>query len=346
MTKQTCLVSLLGCALASACGGDDSAKASDVQTEAILGVKDYVNAQLKALATSSIALQKAAPAPDDDGWNATDDAAAVDAMKKAWAQTRDAYEKIEGSIAVLFPQLDVSTDERYDGFLGSDGPDDDLFDGQGVTGVHAIERILWSDSIPERVVAFESTLDGYVAASFPTTKQDADEFKNGLCQRLVDDVKKMQDEFGDNALDSSAAFRGMIGSMQEQSEKTTLAASGEDESRYAQRTLDDMRANLAGAEAVFKAFQPWINKAAGQDQDTQIQSGFKMVGDAYSLVDGSALPAVPDDFNPDSPSDADLQTPYGKLWKLLQTQTDLNSDSSLVSEMSSAADEMQIPEYM
>ncbi|HEX4351858.1 MAG TPA: hypothetical protein VHZ95_03070, partial [Polyangiales bacterium] len=89
-----------------------------------------------------------------------------------------------------------------------------------------------------------------------------------------------------------------------------------------------------------------INQAAGQDQDTQIQSGFKTVSDAYADVDGSALPPVPDGFNPDNPTDADLQTPYGKLWKLLQTQTDLNSDSSLVSEMSSAADAMQIPEYM
>jgi hypothetical protein len=51
--------------------------------------------------------------------------------------------------------------------LADTGPDDDLFDGLGGTGIHAIERILWAGHAPADVVAFESMLDGYVAASFP-----------------------------------------------------------------------------------------------------------------------------------------------------------------------------------
>jgi iron uptake system component EfeO len=343
VTKSTRLLALLGCSLFIACGSDSKSK--DYESEATLSVKDYVDGQLDKLNSSALAIQKAAPAPDDDGWNATDDAAAVTDMRKAWADARDAYERIEGSIAVLFPTLDVSTDERYDGFLGDTGPDDDLFDGEGVTGVHAIERILWADSISDRVKNFESTLDGYTPAEFPKTRDEADEFKNKLIGRLITDTKTMRDEFHGVALAPSAAFRGMIGSMQEQSEKTTLAASGEDESRYAERTLADMRANLAGAVAVFDAFKPWINAAAGEGQDDKISTGFKAVTDAYAAVKGDALPPVPDGFNPDDPSDADLKTPYGKLWKLLTTETDLNADDSLVSKMSSAADSMGIPEF-
>ena len=343
MINPTRLTALLGCAVCIACGSD--AKSSDYQAEATLTVKNYVDAQLEKLNSGALAIQKAAPAPDADGWNAADDAAAVSNMRKAWADTRDAYERIEGSIAVLFPTLDVSTDERYDGFLGSDGPDDDLFDGEGVTGVHAIERILWADSIPDRVTSFESTLDGYTPAAFPTTREQADEFKTKLIGRLITDTKTMRDEFHGIALAPSAAFRGMIGSMQEQSEKTTRAASGEDESRYAQRTLADMRANLAGAVAVFDAFKPWINAAAGAGRDEEISSGFKAISSAYAAIDGAALPPVPEGFDPDAPSDADLKTPYGKLWKLLHTETDLNTDGSLVSKMGSAADAMGIPEF-
>jgi iron uptake system component EfeO len=342
VTRQIRLTALLGCGLCIACGADT--KTTNYDAAATLGVQKYIDTQLEKLHQGALALQKAAPAADADGWNAHDDAAAVATMRKAWGDTRDAYERIEGSIAVLFLSLDKSTDARYDGFL-ADGPDDDLFDGDGVTGVHAIERILWSDSVPERVLKFESTLDGYTPAAFPQTRAEADEFKNKLVARLVQDTQTMRDEFQGNALDSSAAFRGMIGSMREQSEKTKLAASGEDESRYAQRTLADMRENLAGAIAVFDAFKPWINSAAGKAQDDAIAAGFKSISDAYAELDGPALPAVPDHFNPDKPTAADLETPYGKLWKLLHEQSDLNANDSLVTKLSSAASSMGIPEF-
>jgi iron uptake system component EfeO len=337
------LAAAIGCGLA-ACSNSDDGEEADYQTQATLHVKDYVASELQKLTAASEALQKAAPDADDDGWNADDDEAALDDMKKAWNQARDAYEHIEGSIAVLFPELDVSTDERYDGFIAVEG-DDDLFDGQGVTGVHAIERILYSNVIPEKVVKFESSLDGYVAAAFPSNETEAGEFKNELCKRLVDDVTSMRDMFASStsqkALGSDTAFRGMIGSMKEQSEKTELAASGEDESRYAQRTLDDMRANLDGAKAVFNAFKPWIE--ASTDRSKDIQDGLDEIADAYADVQGAALPEVPGGFNPSDPSDDDLATPYGKLWKLLVDKTDLDDDSSLVSTMNAAADEMKIP---
>lgn len=323
-------------------GACKSDPAETPEEHATLEVKDYIAAELEALHASAQKIQDAAPEPDSDGWNSKDDAAAVKKVRDAWSDTRDRYEHIEGAIAVLFPDLDVSTDARYDDFITM-APDTDLFDGDGVTGMHAIERILWAGEHPARVVAFESKLDGYVAAAFPKNKKEADEFKNELAQRLIDDTAEMVDEFEPVALDPRAAFRGVIGSMQEQVEKVLLAATAEDESRYAQRTLDDMRANLAGGRAVYAAFRPWVQKDAGDDLDTEIDKGFAKIKTAYDGYDGAAIPEVPESFDPDNPSAADLKTGYGKLWSLLDEQTDTKDKLSLVSHMLKAADAMKIP---
>jgi iron uptake system component EfeO len=326
-------------ALFAACSGGGGNASYEAQ--ATLQVKDYVQAQLDKLNSAAVAIQKAAPEPDDDGWNANDDRQALDKMRGAWRDARNAYERVEGTIAIVFHDLDVSTDQRYDGFIETE-PDDDLFDGQGVTGVHAVERILWADSHPARVVKFERSLPGYQPAAFPATREQAAEFKSELCERLVADTRSMRDQFAENALDAPAAFRGMIGSTQEQSEKTTKAATGEDESRYAQHTLDDMRSNLEGARAVFAAFRPWIDSSAGQSQSRKIVAGFDEVAGAYSAIEGSALPEVPDKFNPDNPTEADLNSPYGKLWQLLNRETNPDAQDSLVSNMADAANSMGI----
>ncbi len=117
----------------------------------MLDVKAFIQTNLDGLASAAAALQAAAPEPDEDGWSAAAGKDAVDAMKAEWKKARWAYEHIEGAIAVLFRDLDVSTDARYDAFIET-AADADPFDGEGVTGVHAIERILWSDAIPPAVV--------------------------------------------------------------------------------------------------------------------------------------------------------------------------------------------------
>jgi iron uptake system component EfeO len=313
------------------------------EQQATLDVKEYVSGELVALADAALRLQEAAPEPDGDGWNAEDDAAAVEAMRSAWAEARDHYERVEGAIAVLFQSLDVSTDERYDGFI-AEGPDENLFDGEGVTGMHGIERILWADAHPENVVAFESSLDGYIPAAFPANEDEAKDFADGLAQRLVDDTETMRDDFEPLALDASTAFRGVIDSLAEQLEKISLAATAEDESRYAQRTLDDMRANLEGGEATYAAFQDWVIAEAGEEVDADVRAGFAAIGDAYDEIDSAAIPEVPAGFNPDDPSEEHLQTPYGELYLLLTEHADPESASSLLSAMLEAADAMGIPE--
>jgi iron uptake system component EfeO len=324
----------------SACSGDGDATPEE---RALLDVKAYVAGELGALHQAALDLQAAAPEPDTDGWNATDDAAAVTSMREAWKRARLTYERVEGAIAVLFPHLDASTDERYDGFI-AEADDDDLFDGTGVTGVHGIERILWADVHPPHVVTFETALPGYVEARFPATEAEATAFRDALLGRLVDDTRTMRDDFGPLALDPAAAFRGVIGSMEEQLEKVTLAATGEDESRYAQHTLGDMRANLEGGRAIYGAFREWVRGEGGAELDARIVAGFDGIAAQYAMHPEDGIPEVPDGWNPDAPSAEHLATPYGELWQLLTEESDPDVDGSLVAEMNAAAETIGIPQ--
>jgi iron uptake system component EfeO len=210
--------------------------------------------------------------------------------------------------------------------------------------VHAIERIVWSDQISPEVVAFEEPLSGYLPAAFPATEQEGIDFREQLCQRLVDDTATMEAEFGPLALDSAAAFRGVMGSMAEQLEKLNLAGFGEDESRYAQYTLGDMRANLDGGRAIYDAFVPWLEAEGAADVDGDIGAGFGRLDAAYAAIEGDAIPPVPTTWNPDDPSDADLQTPYGQLWVILTVEADPAAPGSLLAAMTVAADALGIPQ--
>lgn len=307
---------------------------------ALLDTKQYIQSNLEALHDASAALCAAAP---DGAWDGTRDRAAIDTMKGHWKDARLAYEHVEGAIAVLFPELDASTDERYDGFLETAG-DAYLFDADGVTGVHALERILWADSIPDAVRTFEEGLGSkYVAPAFPASAQEAQDYKTKLCARLVADTKTMRDDFKPLALDTPAAFRGVIGSMEEQVEKASFAASGEEESRYAQHTLADMRANLAGAKTTYEAFRPWLLDKGQAALDEKIRAGFGRVQAGYDAVTGDALPPPPATWSSLSPSEADQQTPFGKLFMLVQAEADDTRDGALVKDLTDAAEVLGIP---
>jgi len=327
-------INLLGLLLLGGCADDPEAAAT-------LSVKGYVEAELDTLHAASVALQRAAPEPDADGWNARDDAEAVASMRREWARARAAYERIEGAIAVLFPHLDVSTDERYDGFIELEA-DADLFDGEGATGMHAIERILWADAHPPNVVAFESLLVGYAPARFPETEAEARRFRDALVARLIEDIETMRTQFAPLALDPATAFGGVIGSMGEQVEKISLAATGEDESRYAQTTLADMRANLEGGRQIYLAFQPWV-RAHGPEADDEVAAGFDRLDAAYGALSGDSLPPVPEGWNPDEPDPAHLDGAYGRLWQRVSAEADPDSPTSLVSAMRAAARVIDVP---
>ena len=335
---KTALASLSLLALVACQPAEDSSP----EDEATLAVKAYVTDELGHLHDAAVALRDAAPDPDDDGWNVTADADAVGRMRTHGAEARVSYERIEGAIAVLFPDLDAATDERYDGFL-EEGPDDDLFDGDGVTGVHGIERILWADAHPPETVEFEMALTGYQAAAYPTDAAQAAAFKDELVQKLVDDVAKMQSSFEPLALDPAAAYSGVVGSMAEQLEKVELAATGEDESRYAEHTLADMRANLEGGRKLYEAFVPWLeSEQGGEALHAEVTAGFERLDAEYARHSGDGVPPVPDGWSTE-PTEEQLATDYGQLFGVLEHEADPEAEDSLVSAMIGAAELMDIP---
>lgn len=314
------------------------------EQQALLEVKQFIQQNLDGLATESQALCDAAPTPTGRGWDATQDKPALDAMRAAWKKARPDYERVEGAIAVLFPEIDASIDERYDGFLEG-AMDANLFDDQVVTGNHAIERILFSDSTPVRVVDFEKALGAkYVAARFPSTELEARDFKEKLCARWARETKQMAGDFKPLALDPASAYRGVLGSMQEQVEKVQKAATGEEESRYSQFTLADMRSNLEGAKTTYLAFRSWALSRSATAEDTRIQTAFAELDAEYAKTPGDAIPDVPATWSNVSPSSADLATPFGQLFSAVKRAADEKTAGTLASEMTMAGDKMGIPQ--
>ncbi|APR78815.1 Hypothetical protein A7982_04162 [Minicystis rosea] len=336
--KKVSFASLALAAVFAVGCGDNSTVLDDAAREqqAVLGMKEAIQTHIEELDAAVKELQAAVPTPDDDGWNSTDDKAAVEAMRTAWKKARLAYETIEGPLAVVFPELDYTLDARYDAFIET-APDDNLFDDTGATGLHSVERIIWSDVTPQSVITFESGLPNYKAAAFPSNLTEATDFRDKLVARAVSDVGQMRDKWKALALEAPSAYQGVMGSMEEQHEKVVKAATGEEESRYAQYTLADMRANVAGGKATYALFHDWIlTKEGGDAVDQAVAAGFAKLDEAYAGVSGDSLPSVPEGWSSENPTAEQLATPFGKLYSLVSAQSDASSSDSLVSAMTQA----------
>ncbi len=319
---------------------------ADYQGEIAEGMHASIAVEIDAWLAASRSLCDAAPLPVGRGWDAAKDAEALTAMKAAWRSARVQYEHIEGAVAPLFPELDAATDARYDDFMSElPAGDTDLFDDHGVTGMHAIERILYAPTIPAEVVSFESPLTGYVAARFPASEAEAASFKQRLCARLVADVTTLQTQWKPAKLDIGAAFQGLISLMNEQHEKVNKAATGQEESRYSRMTLADIHANLAGTETIYALFQPWIlSKPKGAASDQGILSGFSALRAAYDANPGDTIPEPPVTWSAE-PSAKDLATPFGRLFQAVTVAVDPAREGSIVFEMNQAAGAMGLPGF-
>ncbi|HEY4182581.1 MAG TPA: imelysin family protein [Kofleriaceae bacterium] len=329
--------------LLAACGGDGSKSDGEFKTETVNAMHDSIASDLADIGTNALALQAAAPT---HAWTQAD-AAAITAMKDAWKKTRVSYEHVEGATAPIFADFDFTMDARYDNYLtelGATG-DQNLFDDQGATGMHSIERILYAPEIRQEVIDFESTLPGYKAAAWPATDAEAMDFKTKLLQKLVDDANDLHDQWTPAAIDIGAAFQGLVGLMNEQKEKVNLAATGEEESRYANITLFDLRNNLAGTKKIYDLFVPWIEAKNGTDPNESIQTH---IGELVTLYGTSpdALPVVPADWSSDQPTPANLATPFGMMWKTIHDEVDPNSPDSIVSSMNDCASLLGFPEFV
>jgi iron uptake system component EfeO len=350
MFRALAVVGVMGGGI-TACGGDSNGEQSAVATS----MQQALKADLTTLWNASKELQAAAPAPTGRGWDKDMDAAAITAMKAAWVKARTAYEHVEGATAPIFSDIDVAIDERYDGFPESAGAGDHTpFDDDGVTGMHAIERILYVDVTPTAVVKFEmDTLPGYVAAGWPKTEAEAADFKNKLCARLVTDTKTLLDGWTPQKIAVANAFNGLIGLVNEQQEKVNKAATFEEESRYSQRTMADLRANLEGTTQIYALFRAWLEKQpamgttpAGTEVDAAIRAGFDDLDAVYGTVQGDAIPQPPVTWRAEGPAEADLQTPFGQLWTKVRDAVDIKKPDSLVNHMNDAATLLGLPGFV
>ena len=351
MSKLVLLALALSTLPLVACGGDDGSKSdTEFKADVTKGMHDSIGLELANLKTAAEALQAAAPT---HRWDATTDAAAITAMKAAWKDTRVAYEHVEGATAPLFGSFDNSMDARYDDFLDGNaggagsGGDPTPFDSTGITGMHAIERILFSAAIPANVTTYESHLTGYAVASFPTTDADAMTFKTGICQRLIDDAGMLHDQWVTANIDIGASYQGLVALMNEQKEKVDKASLGEEESRYSQITLFDLRNNLAGTKAIYQNFRPWVAARTDvNDQDSMIEVGFTHLEADYNSDPGDSLPPVPATWSSDTPTPTDLATPFGTLWQSVHAAVNPGSAGSVVFEMNAVAMALGLEQFV
>jgi iron uptake system component EfeO len=341
---SACLTGLLvlGAACTSlACGSSTTPPKSDsdYRVEVTSSIHDALLVDVETLVTAAQDLADAAPLPADRGWDAQADAVAIQRMKASWMRARSAWEHVEGALEPIFPDSAFALDSRYEEQLAPMGPGGDPypFDGEGVTGLDAVERVLYADVAPDRVVLFEKTLPGYAPAAFPATPQEAADFKNALCARLVRDARTIHDGWGTRVVDVGGAFDGLVALVSEQKAELANAKASQEESRYSQRTMSDLRDNLEGTEAIYGIFRGWLVARGGTDVDGKIAAGLHAVEALYAAVPGTAVPRPPETWNPDAPTADDRATAYGRLYSGVATAVDRQRDGSVVSEMSQAA---------
>jgi iron uptake system component EfeO len=335
------LAILLG-TLAFACGkSGDEAERERVEAE----MKRFLLANVGDFVRAAEDLQKNAPVVSGRGWDSGTDAGSIHAMKQAWQRGRVAYERIEGALAPIFPESDSATDFRYDDFLGVLGKSGDakLFDDQGVVGMHAIERILWSDTMPKDALEFEKRLPGFHAAAFPASEAEARAFRDKLVGRLVNDVQKLEGELAPLELDVAFVFRGLMDLTAEQLEKVDRASTGREESRYALSTMGDLRANRDGCRQAYEIFRPWLLAKRQGELDRSVLAGFERLEAAYEQVPGASIPRPPVGWSGIEPKREHGETPFGRLFFLVQRETDETQSGSLAASLMSVAEVLGLP---
>lgn len=314
-------------------------------SDAPRSMKAELAKELGAWEEASRALADAAPTPPDRGWDGDKDREALERMKQAWFDARRSYELIEGAVAPIFPESDAATDSRYDDFLSRIGPqgDPDPFDDEGVVGMHAIERVLWAREIPEEVVRFEKGLPGYRPARYPETREEALAFKEKLASRLVRDIQSLRAQFEPLILDPAFAYQGLIDLAVEQTEKVDRAATGQEESRYAQSTMRDLRSNYEGCLKIYQVFQPELReRKGGPELDARVRVAFARLEAEYGRVAGDSIPRPPMNWSTVSPNPAHRDTPFGQLYFAVKRETDPAEPGSLVSELAGVAKVLEL----
>jgi iron uptake system component EfeO len=326
---------LVACAALAGLAGCLDKTDADFRAEVAASMHTAMTQNLADMVRAARELQTAAPIR---GWNVVTDAPAINKMRDAWKRVRIAWEQVEGAIAPMFNDLNITMDSRYEDFLLAPGTHGDpyLFDANGVIGMHAVERILFAPVTRLEVVTFETALPGYRQAAYPATDNEAIAFKTQLVQRLIDDASLLASSWKPEDVDIAAAYQGMVDLMNEQQDKVGLAAKGAEESRYSNITLADLRNNVTGTHQAYDLFREWIHsKSSATSSDQQVQDQFSSLKNAYAVTPGESLPAAPPGWNPGNPT---LDSDFGKLWQQVHNSVDPDSRGSVVFEMNRIAD--------
>ena len=147
----------------------------------------------------------------------------LDEAKKQYPVIRMAYERSE-PIAESFGELDVNIDFRLADYLEENKTE------EGWRGFHRIEKIMWE----------QNTTKG--------TEQYA--------EQLVKDIKELKAKVATVEVTPDLMVTGAVDLL---NEVATQKITGEEEI-YSHTDLYDFKANIEGAEEIFKIFKPLIEK--------------------------------------------------------------------------------------
>ena len=151
----------------------------------------------------------------------------LDEAKKQYPVIRIAYERSE-PIAESFGELDVNIDFRLADYLEENKTE------EGWRGFHRIEKIMWE----------QNTTKG--------TEEYADQ--------LVKDIKELKAKVATVEVTPDLMVTGAVDLL---NEVATQKITGEEEI-YSHTDLYDFKANIEGAEEIFKIFKPLIEKKDGK----------------------------------------------------------------------------------
>lgn len=268
---------------------------------------------------------------EDAASEATWDPQTVVRMRAAWRRTNLAFERIEGPLAPIFPDLTLSIDDRYEAQLRG-RMDPNPFDDNGIRGIRAVERILWADSIPASVMELERTLPGFAVARFPANANERADFKMKLCHHILEDARRLQADWTAQKPDLSFALDAIYWGIKEQRIEITKAATHDEESAYAQASMAVLRANLEGTRAVYSTIRPLVLSRGAADADRDLEAVFDDL--SSGLPDrGDSLPPPPTTWSSEHPSAEDLASPFGKLHTSIDRAFDPTRASSAPSAL-------------
>ena len=151
----------------------------------------------------------------------------LEEAKKQYPVIRMAYERSE-HIAESFGELDVNIDFRLADYLEENKTE------EGWRGFHRIEKIMWE----------QNTTKG--------TEEYADQ--------LVKDIKELKAKVATVEVTPDLMVTGAVDLL---NEVATQKITGEEEI-YSHTDLYDFKANIEGAEEIFKIFKPLIEKKDGK----------------------------------------------------------------------------------